>query len=328
MKNPDIAGQRKGLLSIGASMVWRRQEILWWLFTVNLVLGALGTLGAARTLNAALGYSLAGNQLWKGFDLGMLYELLRLPGANFLSSSFTAYACASLFAGFVLFISGGILEAFRQDRRLSTGDFFAASGAFFWRFVRLALLMLVPVVLLRFAFHDLRSWSEYLGDKANADEVGFLILAAGIIAIVLVAVVVRLWFDVAKVRTVAENDSGMWLGMWTAFDITVRHLAKLLWVYLRIILLAAITLLIGFLIWTKLPPTAIPATFILLEFMILSQLAARLWQLASITAWYKQLTETVHADSVDFATPHQYEVLQAEPQLSLYPDTELPPADA
>ncbi len=128
MKNSDIAGQGKSLLSIGASMVWRRQEILWWLFAVNLVLGALGTLGAARTLNAALGYSLAGNQLLKGFDLSMLYELLRLPGANFLSSSFTAFACASLFAGFVLFISGGILESFSPGPQTQHRKFLCRLG--------------------------------------------------------------------------------------------------------------------------------------------------------------------------------------------------------
>ena len=84
MKSGDIAGQRKGLLAAGASLLWRRQEILWWVFAVNVALGALGTLGAARTLNAALGYRLAGDQLLKGFDLGMFYELLRLPAANFV----------------------------------------------------------------------------------------------------------------------------------------------------------------------------------------------------------------------------------------------------
>src|ERR1039457_1145092 len=120
MKPGDIASQ-KGVVPAGASLLWRRQEILWWVFAVNVVLGGLGTLGAARTLNAALGYSLAGNQLVKGFDLGMFYELLRLPAANFLRSGSTAYGYAILFAGFMLFVSGGILEAYRQDRRLKIG---------------------------------------------------------------------------------------------------------------------------------------------------------------------------------------------------------------
>ena len=47
----------------------------------------------------------------------------------------------------MLFVSGGILESYREDRRLTAGEFFAASGAFFWRFVRLALLSIVPFVI-------------------------------------------------------------------------------------------------------------------------------------------------------------------------------------
>src|ERR1039457_5468058 len=187
MKPGDIASQ-KGVVPAGASLLWRRQEILWWVFAVNVVLGGLGTLGAARTLNAALGYmgySLAGNQLVKGFDLGMFYELLRLPEANFLHTKSTAYGYAVLFAVFMLFVSGGILEVFRQDRRLNTGDFFAASGAFFWRFVRLALLSLVPFVFLWSLYPLVNSLAEYVGDRVVADQVGFSIQFAAAIILAL-----------------------------------------------------------------------------------------------------------------------------------------------
>jgi hypothetical protein len=323
MKPGDVASQ-KGVISAGASLLWRRQEILWWVFAVNVVLGGLGTLGAARTLNAALGYSLAGNQLVKGFDLGMFYELLRLPEANFLHSRSTAYGYAILFAVFMLCVSGGILEVFRQDRRLNTADFIAASGAFFWRLVLLTSFSLVPFAVLRFMFRDVRNWSEYLGDKAVADGARVVILAAGIIVLTLVALIVRVWFDIAKVRTVAENESGMWHGMWTALDMTFRHLGTLLWIYFRIILIAAIILLIGFLIWTKLPPKATPATFIVLEFMILSQLAARLWQLASATAWYKRHLEVIADDAVAYMAPQPEEVIEA-PGTPVVPEPDLPP---
>ena len=61
------AEQHRGAASAGASVLWRHQGILWGLFAVNLVLGGLGTLGAARTLHAALGHSLAGESLVKRF---------------------------------------------------------------------------------------------------------------------------------------------------------------------------------------------------------------------------------------------------------------------
>src|SRR5271166_618108 len=323
-----MADDNQGLVASGASLVWRRRSILWWVFAVNIVLGALGTLPAARQLNRALKHSLAGEQLFKGFDLGMFYELLRVPEVNLLRFTTSSYVCAGLFAIFMLFVSGGILETYRQGRRrISTGDFFAASGAFFWRFVRLMLFSLVPFALLGNAYLGLETASDYLGDKAVADQVGFVVWLAGVIVLVLTTLFVRLWFDIAKVDAVARDERRMLRSAWKGIDITRQQVRSLLWIYLRISLVAWITLLAAFLIWTKLPPTAVPVTFVLLELVMLVQLAARLWQMASVTVWYKRYAEAATAGSADFPTPLP-EVIEPEPQLPLYPDIGLPAADA
>ena len=114
---------------------------------------------------------------------------------------------------------------------------------------------------------------------------------------------------------------------WKGIDITRQQVRTLLWMYLRISLVAWITLLIAFLIWTKLPPTAVPVTFVLLELVMLVQLGARLWQMASVTIWYKRHAEAV-APALRISAASPQEVIEPEPQLPLYPDIELPPADA
>ncbi len=291
-----MADDNRGLVAAGASLVWRRRSILWWVFAVNIVLGALGTLPAARQLNRALKHSLAGEQLFKGFDLGMFYELLRVAGGEPAAVHHQ-----------LLRIRGPVrcVHAVRQRRnpgglspgppRLNTGDFFAASGAFFWRFVRLMLFSLVPFALLGNAYLSVEKASDYLGDKAVADQVGFVIWLVGVIILVLLALFVRLWFDIAKVHAVASDERRMFRSAWKGLDITRRQMRALLWMYLRISLVAWITLLVAFLIWTKLPPTAIWATFVLLELVMLVQLGARLWQMASATVWYKRHAEPVPA---------------------------------
>jgi len=331
MTEETMAHVKQGVVADGASLVWRRRGILWWVFAVNIVLGALGTLPAAMQLNKSLHHTLAGEQLVRGFDLGMFYELLRVPEVNLLRFRTGSYAFAALFAVFMLFISGGILEVYRQDRRrVDTGDFFTASGAFFWRFAQLTLFSLAPFALLREAYFDVEKAADYLGDKVLADQVGFVMWLVGMIILVLLALFVRLWFDIAKVRAVVLNKRRMWPNMWQACGITLRQLRTLLWMYLRISLVAWFTLLVAFLIWMKIPPTAIWATLVLLELVMLVQLGARLWQMASATVWYKRHAEAVAADSMDF--PQLQEVVEAqpgpEPQLSLYPEAEMPPADA
>ncbi len=327
MSRENMADARKGFVTAGASLLWRRRSLLWWVFAVNLALGGLGTLPAARQLKHALEHRLAGEQLFKGFDLGMFYELLRVPEVNLLRFTTSSYLFAALFAICMLFISGGILEVYRQDRRrIDTRDFFAASGAFFWRFARLMLFSLVPFALLGNAYLGVEKASDYLGDKAGSDQVGFVIWLAGVIILVMLALFVRLWFDLAKVHTVATDERRMLRTAWKGLKISRRQMRTLLWMYLRISLVAWITLLAAFLIWTKLPPTAIWATFVLLELVMLVQLGARLWQMASATLWYKRAVEPIPGASVDFTSQPQ-EVPEPEPQLSLYPETELPPAD-
>jgi len=313
-----MADERKGLVAAGASLVWRRRGVLWWVFAVNIALGALGAWPAARQLKYALGHSLASEQLYRGFDLGMFYEVLRVADVNLLrlpasSNLFTSlfgltissYAAAGLFAIFMLFVNGGILEAYRRDRRLDTGAFFAASGAFFWRFLRLMLISLVVFALLGNAYLAVEKTSDYLGDKAAAEQIGFVIWLAGVIILVLLTMFVRLWFDVAKVRAVAQNERGMFRNTLEVFDITRRRLGTLLWMYLRISLVAWMTMLVAFLIWTKLPPTAIRASLILLELVMLVQLAARLWQMASATAWYQRYAEMEDTKRCDLHHSHR-----------------------
>ncbi len=335
-----MADDSKGPFAAGVRLMSRHWALLCWLFAANLALAAAGTLPAARRLHI-LRHSLAGEQLFKGFDLGMFHEVLRLADVNLIHfpyglheftslSGLTMTSCifAALFALCMLFVSGGILEVYRRDRWLNTTEFFAASGAFFWRFVRLALISLVLFGILGNGYLSVEKAADYFGDKAVADQVGLVIWLTGVIILILLGLFVRLWLDIAKVRAVAQNEHSMLLNTLKSLDISQRGLGSLLWIYLRISLVAWIATMIAFLIWMKVPPTAIWATFILLQVVVLVQLGARLWQMAAVTVWYKRYAAAIRAEYAGFITPKPEEVIEPEPELSLYPDTELPPADA
>jgi hypothetical protein len=88
-----------------------------------------------------------------------------------------------------------------------------------------------------------------------------------------------------------------------------------------------VTLVIGLVLWTHLPPTSLPLSFVLLELIVLAQLMTRLWQLASATTWYQRHAEVFAVETV------VVEVVETTP--SPAPDLpaadlgpELPPADA
>ena len=305
-----MADDNKGLVAAGASLVWRRQRVLWWVFAVNFVLGLLGTVGARMQLGKLLQYSLAGEGLSKGFDFGMFLELVSRPEANLMRSAGSSFLFAGLFPLFMLFVTGGILAVYREDRKFTAGDFFAASGAFFWRFVRLALLSIVPFAILFGLLSGVNKLSSYLGDRTVSAKTGFYILLAGFVVVTLLTLFVRLWFDIAQVRAVVQDERKMLPNMWKALGISWRNIATLFRVYLCISGVAWVALAAGLWLWAKLPPTATPVTFLLLEFIILMQLLTRLWQRASTVTWYKRHAEMVPADAVAFTTAPPVEIVE------------------
>ena len=195
-----MADERKGVIAAGFSLLWRRQGVLWWVFIVSLILGGLGALPATINIGHALNHSLAGQQLTTRFDLGMYIELLRLPEVDITRYDPAVGVSVFLFFLFMLFATGGILETYRQDRRLNTGEFFAASGAFFWRFVRLLLLSIVPFVIVGLIYQGLSKLADHVGDRAIADQVGIFSSLGAVIIFMLLALWIRLWFDLAQVR--------------------------------------------------------------------------------------------------------------------------------
>ncbi|MFZ0313100.1 MAG: hypothetical protein WAL85_10380 [Candidatus Korobacteraceae bacterium] len=325
-----MADDQKGPVAAGFSLLWRRQGVLWWVFVVNAVCGALGTVPAAMRTGHALAHGLAGQKLTNGFDLGMLIELFRVPDVNLMRYSTSSYIFAGLFFLFMILVTGGILETYRQDRRLDTGEFFAASGAYFWRFVRLMLLSIIPFVIVGMIYQGLSKLADYIGDRAIADQVGIFLWWGAILIFLLLALWVRLWFDIAEVRAVARNERGMWRNLWKAWRITWHDSRHLFRIYFCISLVAWITLVIGLVIWAHLPPTSLPLSFVLLELIVLAQLMTRLWQLASATTWYQRHAEVIVVETVVFTTPHPEEIDES-PAQDLPPgdpSPELPPASA
>lgn len=325
-----MADERKGVVAAGFGLLWRRQGVLWWVFIVSLILGGLGALPATINIGHALNHSLAGQQLTSRFDLGIYVELLRLPEVDISRYDPAVGVAVFLFFLFMLFVMGGILETYRQDRRLTTGEFFAASGAFFWRFVRLLLLSIIPFVIVGMIYQGLSKLADRIGDRAIADQVGIFSSIGAVIIFMLLALWVRLWFDLAQVRAVVQNERGMWRNLWKTWGITWR--AGLYWRYVFIALMAWIAVAICLVLWVQVPSPATPLIFLVLELLIFTQLATRLWQLASAMTWYRRYAETlVVVQPVIETLPPPVEVVETPVETDLLPadpGPELPPADA
>ena len=294
----------KGTVGTGWKLVWRHSKILWWVFAVNLILGFLATITPRVQLGSVLDRSLESNKFVNGFDMGAFIELVSKPEVTLTALMRGSIIFTYLFFVFMLFILGGILTAYREDRRLTMGEFFEASGACFWRMVRLFLLSIIPMIVIGIIVSIFFGISSRLASEVST----FYVRIAGIVVGVILFLLLRLWFDVSQVRAVAQNEHGMFHNLRRAFRITTRALGGLLWMYLRISIVAWAVLWLGLWLWTHLPARHIGLSWLLLQFVLLTQIFARLWQRASSVAWYANYAEEHPAAVVEFTTPHPAEI--------------------
>jgi hypothetical protein len=267
----------------GAGLVWRHQRLVWWILAVNLLLAWLGSLPLRATLSTVLDHSLESAKLVTGFDLSTWTLLLERPEVQARSAASGAAGTVVVFLVYLLFIDGGVFCVYLEDRKLSRNEFFEAAGLFFWRMLRLSLYAILPFGLLIAADAGVAKYAEKLANDAPPDRLGFFVNIGSKLLLVLLALLVRLWFDLAQARVVRYNERGLLRTLLASLKPTFT--SGLYVKYLGVALFAAATFAGGLAVWFYLPHRAMAASFVVLELVTVTQIASRLWMKAVSARW-------------------------------------------
>ena len=112
---------------------------------------------------------------------------------------------------------------------------------------------------------------------------------AAAVVILLLLICIRLWFDMAQVIAVAEDERRMHKALRRAAGLLRHNFGSLFWLYFRVSLIAWIVFAVGVHIWMEhLRPESILAPFLLSQFLIIFWQGCRLWQRASECIWYRE----------------------------------------
>lgn len=257
--------------------VLRQHKLIWWIFGVSLLLAAMGSLPARAAFGGVLDHSLASGRFLHGFDLSAFAELT--GSGEIPMGALMAASAAPVFVFFVylLFLVGGINQAYLSERPLGTGAFFQACGANFWRMVRLTLTSLIPFAILGAGLGLLIKSGERWAELPN-ERTGDYILIGGLAVLFLLMIWVRAWFDLAQARTVAWAERGMFKTALRSFRLVS---VRLYGAYVGIALLRLVLVVLGMKLWMRLAPEATVKSFLVLETLILIQIVTRLWQRAT-----------------------------------------------
>jgi hypothetical protein len=275
-----------GIVTAGWRLLWQTQRILWWVYAVNLVLGFFSAAGLALRMGTLLSHSLAAQRLYHGFDFATFLDLANNPEVQLSSRPISSLAFVTIFFVFMLFATGGILESYARNRMLVPGEFFQGCGAFFWRFVRLLAWLTVVLTPMMVLF----SIVDRLGSKVgeHAAKTGFRVVEVGGAVALVVMMAVRLWFDVAQVITVVEDERRMTRVLGRAFRLTKQNFRPLFWMYARLSALTWVGTALAVWFWLTLSAERIGAEFLVAQFVALLWIATRLWQRACEVVWYQR----------------------------------------
>lgn len=291
-----------------------------------LFLGAIAGFAAAPSTHDILDHSLEAERLVRSFDLGVFFSLLLHPEFRIGGATHVSVLGSFLFPVFMLFFTGGLLADYSSEQRLRFADFLAACAEYFWRFVRLLiflLLALVPVGGL-YALYDY--WAGKTADNSPRDALGYWLTWGGWALALFLFVIVRLWFDVAQIRAVAENEPRVRRALGKSFRIAFGSMGALFWIFLRIAIVALLGSAVAAWIFLRLiRPEQVGLAVLLGQAFVFFWLAIRFWLRASEAVWYQRKFPA----PVAFAeAPAPHLLAELEPPSLPSPPLAAPPDDS
>jgi hypothetical protein len=145
-----------------------------------------------------------------------------------------------------LFLAGGIIDRYARDRVTGTHGFFSACGGYFFRFLRLAIVM---GVVYGFLFGLLHGWMfdtlyTRIARNLDVERTAFLLRVGLYLVFGLLLAAANVMFDYAKVRAVVEDRRSALGAVVAAVHFVRRHFAAAVGVYALNVIVFGLTLVV------------------------------------------------------------------------------------
>jgi len=280
----------KSLLTTGLGKVAHNKRYIVWFWLLNLTLAEFGTAAFRRSAHAILDNTLLAQRLVKEFDMGVFGELLFKPEFGSLNSmTFPAlYFAFTFFLATALFMPG-IFAGYASNYRLPREEFFRACGRNLWRFIRIMIVAAVVMGIVAGLLFAANGAIVKKADESTNEKLPFELQMTGLAVIFLIMTTLRIWFDLAEVDTVLNDERAVRKSIAAAFRHTFRSLARLLGSYVVVTIIAAIVLIGALWIWMKfVSPESVVGAFVLGQITLFLLLIPRFWQRGVAVAFWQQ----------------------------------------
>jgi hypothetical protein len=190
----------------GLRLVLTRPGAVVWTYVANLGIALLFSLRLHTQLAGLLDHSMAAERLNSGFDVGTAAAAFFRLGHGVPAAGATLYAGLPVYFLVYFLVVPGALFSYRVGAPGRLSILLTEGLCFFWRFVRITVLTVVVsgIVLVPLMTFQ-RKWSDHVDERVVGVASVYQELP-GVFLILLVACVLRLYFDLVEVYTVQLDD--------------------------------------------------------------------------------------------------------------------------
>jgi hypothetical protein len=285
LPGPPLRGKRPlpNLLAQGFQLVLRNWPCVVWVYAVNLFFALLAAVPFATGLGSYLDHSLAAQKIAGTIDIAAITELsLHVRDTSFVPMVMHTAGWVGLLqvlALFFLFAGSVFVFVAAEPPRLSV--LLRGGVAYFWRFVRAALLaggsaaIIVSVLLAIRAGLLARADAVYVGRRM------FVFASISLFVVLLVALLLRLWWDLVEVyivRNAMDGELRVHLALLPALRLLLRHFFRAFGSFLLIGIAGVTALALCLALWKALSAHQVWMAALLTQLGLFLLLASRFWQ--------------------------------------------------
>jgi len=284
--------KKNGLLGSSLGMVLRNKRYIVWFYVLNVFLGLFGTAAFVNQVGTILDHSLQSERLLHGFSLAVLFEMFFRPefGPTIASRAPATFFALLFLVATALFLPG-VFQGYASTYRLPREDFFRACGRNLWRYIRLMIVAGIVMGIVAGVLFGINGALVKKAGESTNELLPFEVQMTGLAIIFLVMTTLRIWFDLAQVDIVLNDQRAVRKSIAAGFRHTFRRLGQLLASYVIATIVAALLLLGGLLMWMKLVrPESVWGAFAISQLTLLVLLIPRFWQRGvAVTYWQQRM---------------------------------------
>jgi len=284
----------------GTARIWFHKRLIVWLYLANLVFAAV-LLFPLRKLVSEISRTDLADEFVSGFQIDLFVDFWAQHSSALKSLAFSAVGLGILYLIINIFLTGGIVASLAAERQVSLRRFFYSASRYFWRYLRLFVLLAVVVGLVLAGYN---LWLDGLVDNlrkdSTTDVASFLWRALAVTLVLVFVSLIMMVFDYAKIRTVVDGRRSVIFATCVAFGFSFRRFLRTVTLFYFNLVIVGILFAIYLIVENQFSNATIGSMvslFVVQQIFIVSRIWMRLSFFATQMAFYCAATEVLPSPS-------------------------------